>query len=337
MSCHVLLSADDRTGALEVGGLVANEQFTVPVGPAADSDRCCVVDIASRHLTAEEAKGKMSVLLRRDAEHRAHKMDAGLRGNWPYEIEVLLDAGLKVAVVCSFPDAGRRCKDGVVYIHDLPVLDSVFGNDPLNAPVSSRPAEVLEHAGVKGAVSVWDADDNVQMHAAIDRARAENRVLVGASGALGAFAQTFFPSFRRYQVRLRKPRVVLCGSLNLLSRRQIERVGVVVQHVGAPVELADDTTVIATTLPDGEITTADAHATAIQAASTVRRVWSEIRTLIVVGGDTVAAVVGDDTLDAMGTVAPGIPASMYQNVCLITKGGGIGQPDTIKELLARSR
>ena len=50
----VLLSADDRTGALEIGGLVANEHYSVPVGPSAQSDQCCVVDIATRHLSVTE-------------------------------------------------------------------------------------------------------------------------------------------------------------------------------------------------------------------------------------------------------------------------------------------
>ena len=337
MSCHVLLSADDRTGALEIGGLVANDTFTVPVGPAADSDRCCVVDIASRHLSVEEAQGRMANLLSRNATHRAHKMDAGLRGNWPYEIQVLLDAGYRVAVVCSFPDAGRRCKDGVVYIHDLPVLDSVFGKDPFNAPVSSRPADVLEHCGVKGDVVVWDADDNMQMHAAIRRAHEENRILVGASGVLGAFAQGFFPSSQARRIRMPKPRCVLCGSLTALSRDQIEQVGVPLQYLGEPIDLSSDTTVIATPPPAADITVADAQRTAAQASAGVRELWAGIGTLIVVGGDTAAALVGDDTLEVMGTVAPGIPASMYQGICLVTKGGGIGQPDTLRELLARSR
>jgi uncharacterized protein YgbK (DUF1537 family) len=341
MNCHLLLSADDRTGALEVGGLVADEQSTVPVGPAVDSERCCVVDIATRHLSPEAARTRMSSLLSREATHRAHKMDAGLRGNWPYEIEVLLDAGHKVAVVCSFPDAGRRCKDGVVYIHDLPVLESVFGKDPLNAPVSSRPADVLEHTGVKGDVVVWDADDNEEMHQAIRRARAENRVVVGASGALGAFAREIFPSSEPRRISMPTPRCVLCGSLNALSRTQIEQVGVPLQYVGARnvdarIDFSVEPTVLATPMPAGDITAKDAESTALQAAAAVREVWSEIGTLIVVGGDTAAALVGDDTLDAMGMVAPGIPASMYQGVCLITKGGGIGQPGTIEELLKRS-
>lgn len=336
MTGQVLLSADDRTGALEIGGLVADETHTVPVGPAVDDPRCCVVDIATRHLAPAEAQIRMVEVVRRKADHRAHKMDAGLRGNWPYEIEVLLDAGYKVAVVCAFPDAGRRCRDGVVYIHGLPVLESVFGQDPLNAPVSSRPADVLEHAGIQGDVVVWDADDNAEMHRAIERARVENRVLVGASGVLGAFARGLLRAGPPRRVTMPSPRVVLCGSLNPLSREQIERTGLPIGTVGAPVEGSVSGAVMATPLPAGEISDADAVAMAAEATAAVRGIWSELGTLIVIGGDTAAALVGDDTLDCLGTVAPGIPASLYQGVCLITKGGGIGEPDTVRELLARS-
>jgi uncharacterized protein YgbK (DUF1537 family) len=332
----VLLSADDRTGALEIGGLVADEEFTVPVGPTVDSRRCCVVDIATRHLSPDDARMRMAAVLNRSAVHRAHKMDAGLRGNWPYEIEVLLDAGYKVAVVCAFPDAGRRCRDGGVYIHGLPELDSVFGQDPLNAPVSSRPADVLEHAGIRGDVVVWDADDNGEMHDAIQRARAENRVLVGASGVLGAFARNLLEAGPPRRVLMPPPRVALCGSLNPLSREQIERADVPIQMVGEAIELSGDTAVVATPVPAGEIDDAAALAMAAEASRSVLDVWSEIGTLIVLGGDTAAALVGNDTLECMGTVAPGIPASGFRGICLITKGGGIGEPDTIRELLTRS-
>jgi uncharacterized protein YgbK (DUF1537 family) len=331
---HVLLSADDRTGALEIGGLVADETATIPVGPTVESERCCVVDIASRHLSKEDAQARMAELVARPADHRAHKMDAGLRGNWAYEIEVLLDAGYKVAVICAFPDAGRRCKNGVVYIHGKPVLESVFGNDPLNAPVSSKPAEVLEHSGVRGEWVVWDANDNREMQDNIRRAIAEDRIVIGASGAIGGFAREYLSARPPRTIALPKPTVVLCGSLNPLSREQIDAIGVTVQTTTSGVEFSDDVTVLATPIPEGGITDAEAVMMAKDAAAMLRDEWARIGTLVVIGGDTAAAIVGDDALDCMGTVAPGIPASTYEGLCLITKGGGIGELETVKTIVA---
>ncbi|MEM7078616.1 MAG: four-carbon acid sugar kinase family protein [Pseudomonadota bacterium] len=330
----ILLSADDRTGALEIGGLVADGGTSVPVGPNARDATCCVIDIATRHLAPAQAQACMVDLLRINATHRAHKMDAGLRGNWTHEIAVLLEAGYRVAVVCSFPDAGRRCKDGVVYIHDLPVLESVFGQDPLNAPISSRPADVLEHDGVRGDWVVWDANDNAEMHLAIRRAAAENRILIGASGVLGAFAEQFLPQGRRAPLRLPAPKLVLCGSLNPLSREQIGKLEVAAHKVGETFAL-QDVNLLATPVPEGEIDDVQALAMADTAARQVRALWSQLGTVLIIGGDTVGAVVGDEDLHVLGTVAPGIPVARFDGCYLITKGGGIGQSDTLRALLQR--
>ena len=275
---NVLLSADDRTGSLEIGGLIANESYSVPVGPNATSDQCCVVDIATRHLSATEAQNRMSAVLARDATHRAHKMDAGFRGNWPHEVEVLLKEGHKVAIVCAFPDAGRRCDNGIVYIHDLPVLDSVFGTDPLNPQVSSKQAEVLEHFGVRGDVVVWDANTNEEMDAAVARAVAEDRIVVGASGAIGAYAKLFLPQGAPRQVALPRPLVVLCGSLNELSRDQIAKIGEPVQHVVGKIAI-DPVTVIATNRISGPLSDDQAVAMANLCADVISARWSDFRAL----------------------------------------------------------
>ena len=332
---HVLLSADDRTGALEIGGLVADPQIPVPVGPFVESERCCVVDIASRHLSREGAQSAMAELLARPADHRAHKMDAGLRGNWALEIDVLLRSGFKVAVICAFPDAGRVCRDGVVYIHGLPVLDSVFGNDPLNRPVSSQPAQVLEHYGITGNWVVWDAKDNDEMIANVRRAIAEDRVVIGAAGAVAAVAEEFLQASPADSVDLPGPAVVICGSLNDLSRQQIAAAAVPVQEIGAELDFSKPVTILTTPIPAGNITDKQAVDMANSAADALRDRWEQIGTLMVIGGDTVAAIVGDDPLECLGTVEPGIPASLYKGRVLITKGGGIGQPESVRNILGR--
>ena len=156
----LFVTADDRTGAFECGGIIAGDGFTVPTGPHATSDVCCVVDIDTRQIDADDAALKICQAHDNDATYRAHKMDAGLRGNWAQEVYALAERGLKIAIVPSFPDAGRRCKDGVVYIYDQPVLDSPFGQDPLTAPISNRPIEVLEHFNcIHDNIVIWDAND----------------------------------------------------------------------------------------------------------------------------------------------------------------------------------
>jgi uncharacterized protein YgbK (DUF1537 family) len=338
LSCRLFVTADDRTGALEIGGVMANSTFPVPVGPLASDELCAVVDIGSRHLSPTAAADALTRAHRQAADLRCHKMDSGLRGNWPYEVQALNQLGHRVAVVPSFPDAGRRCRDGVVYIQGVPVLESPFASDPLTAPVSSRPMDILEATSChRGDVVVWDADNNDELRAAISRCRTENRVLVGPTGAIGAYGATVFPGLRPARFKIVPPVLIICGSLNPVSRGQLDqlhcpRFGVADDFDDMIDEL--DLAIVQTPLPDGPISGAAAVATAKQVAERARQWLLKAGTLLVIGGDTAAAIVGDETLEVLGTVATGIPIARFGERLLVTKGGGIGTTMTLAELLA---
>ena len=345
----LFITSDDRTGALEIAGTVANAAFSVPSGPLADDERCCVVDIASRHLDPRAAQRQAAAAHARNARHRCHKIDSGLRGNWPFEVKGLLQLGHPVAVVPSFPDAGRRCVDGVVYVDDVPVLESPFGKDPLTAPLSNRPMDILESADcADDDVVVWDANDNAELAAAARRCYDEGRVMVGPSGAVAAYAATVFPAHQPLEFPVVPPVLVLCGSLNDMSREQIARLG------GPVLTLSDDLrlpraetasthsaiTVVATPVPPGAISSREAERVAASMAEYAHRALSAgygKGTLVVLGGDTAAAIVGDETLDVLGTIDTAIPIARFRRGYLVTKGGGIGRPDTLTKLLSTVR
>ncbi len=343
----LFITSDDRTGALEIAGTIANERFSVPTGPRADNETCCVVDIASRHLDPAAAQRRAARAHARSARHRCHKIDSGLRGNWPFEVKGLLQLGHGVAVVPSFPDAGRRCVDGVVFVDDVPVLESPFGKDPLTAPLSDRPMEILETTGcAAGDVVVWDAGDNAELAAAARRCHDEGRAMVGPSGAVAAYAAVVFPEHARREVAVVPPVLVLCGSLNAMSRGQIARLGVPVLALSADLRLPrpetaeSAITVVATPQPSGAISPRQAERVASAMAQCARGALKSgygNGTLVVLGGDTAAAVVGDETLDVLGTVDTAVPMARFRGGCLVTKGGGIGRPDTLKKLLAGVR
>ena len=261
-------------------------------------------------------------------------MDAGLRGNWPHETRALVELGYHVVVVASFPDAGRRCKDGIVYIQDIPVLDSPFGADPLTAPCSSKPIEVMEEAGcVFEEVEVWDANDNDELDFASRQCLEEGRVLVGPSGAIGSFARHVFGVAARAQITLANPMLLACGSLNATSREQLTRVNGEWFAFGAPVRPSARVSLVATPIPAGEITSEMAVKVATEMAQIVKEASPNFSTLLIIGGDTVAAFVGDETLKAVGTVSAGIPVSKFHGQTLITKGGGIGTANSLREIV----
>ena len=334
----LFVTADDRTGAFECGGIIAGDQFPVPTGPNATSNICCVVDIDTRQIAANDAALKIHQAHSNETIHRAHKMDAGLRGNWAHEAFVLAENGHKIAIVPSFPDAGRRCKDGVVYINDLPVLESPFGQDPLTAPISNRPIDVLEHTKcVHDNIVIWDANDTPELNAAARRCLNEHRIMFGPAGAVGAFADQVLPERKPAPIRIEPPVLVVCGSLNATSRGQLAALGERTHMPGDPVELSSNLTVIVSELPAGGITGQQAQTKARQMAEIADAHFSDLGTLIVIGGDTSAAIVGDETLEVLGTVDAGIPISRFRGKLLITKGGGIGTEQTLVKLLSSLR
>lgn len=334
MSTTLFVTADDRTGAFECGGIIAGEGFAVPTGPHAKSDVCCVVDIDTRQIEANDAAARIREAHRTEATYRAHKMDAGLRGNWAQEVFALAEQGHNIAIVPSFPDAGRRCKDGVVYIYDQPVLDSPFGQDPLTAPISNRPIEVLEHFScLHDNIVIWDANDTPELNAAAQQCFIENRMMVGPAGAVGAFADQVLPERPRASVHIEAPVLIICGSLNANSRNQLDVLGEQILRPGDPIDLATRIQVVASEIPDGEITLAQSQGKALQMAAIARDHFSAVETLIIIGGDTSAAVVQDETLEVLGTVAAGIPISRFKEKLLITKGGGIGTAQALLDLL----
>ena len=261
----------------------------------------------------------------------------------------MLQLGHPVAVVPSFPDAGRRCLDGVVYVDDVPVLESPFGKDPLTAPLGSRPMEILESTGcADGNVVVWDANDNAELDAAARRCHDEGRAMVGPSGAVAAYAATVFPELESREVRVVPPVLILCGSLNTMSREQIARLGVPVFTLSDDLQPPNATTgsnqspiaVVATPVPSSIISPRDAEQVAAamaECADSALRTGYGKGTLMVLGGDTAAAVVGDETLDVLGTVDTAVPIARFRGGYLVTKGGGIGRPDTLVKLLSKVR
>ena len=360
----LLLTADDRTGALESGGAVAElgwETRFVPLAaghalPAGHWDQpgaCHVLDLASRHCPAAEARRRIERTHAAAATYRCHKMDSGLRGNWAHDVAALAAAGHRVGVLASFPDAGRRCVDGTVFVHDVPVAESAFGRDPRSRLVSSRPAHYLVAAGceaalARGDVLVLDAGDNAELRTAAQRALAERRLLVGTTGGIAAYAGALkggapLPVPRSFA--LPRPALVVCGSLHPLSRQQIAALPCLRATPGerlaavAALRRGEDA-VLATPERGNAIDSAAAEAMSAQVAASV---WHCVeaggaRTLVVLGGDTAEAVLGSLRLRIHGSVDTGVPLCMPlagedPAPAIVTKGGGIGAPDTLAKML----
>ena len=346
---YLLITADDRTGVLEAGGACAALGFEVRFGTTPrDGDDCALLDIDSRHRAPGEAAARTVRAHRHAARFRCHKMDSGLRGNWPHEVAALLATGRRIGVLASFPDAGRRCVGGTVLIHGVPVAETAYGRDPRNSVTSSRPEDYLIAAGCGPALGcrdlvVFDAGDNAELTRAAARCREEDRLPVGSTGGIAAYAAGLRPPEAVEPRTLPRPSLVLCGSLHPVSRSQIAALAdpsfgpndhdAIVNALKSGADV-----VVATPPATGVIEAAAAEAMAARLAANA---WTWLaagggKSLVILGGDTAAAVLGDRTLLVLGNLDTGVPLCVTEGdgTAVVTKGGGIGASDTLSKLLS---
>ncbi|NCC07329.1 MAG: four-carbon acid sugar kinase family protein [Clostridia bacterium] len=163
---RLLIISDDFTGALDTGvQLAASGAVTkVVTDPTADLKsvgagcEVLVIDAETRHLTPNgaykvvyEIVGQASKL---GVPYIYKKTDSALRGNIGAELTAVLDAsGAKqLPFLPAFPQIGRSTVDGVHYIDDVPVAQSVFGTDPF---------EPVKHSNISLLISE-QSDTKVQ-------------------------------------------------------------------------------------------------------------------------------------------------------------------------------
>ena len=329
---------------METAGACADlgcRAIVVPFGGAEPSGaECTVVDLASRHLSPSEARARAASA----PAHALHKIDSTLRGSWAHEIVGRQQShAIRVVVAAAFPAAGRVCVDGVVYVDGVPVAEGAAATDARSLVHSSRPADYLRDAGASAVDAVtpstlaeWLETGGVRCavcDAATDAdldviARAwsghSDVMLAGTAAVIAAAAHAVLqPAGPPPEPpACDPPALVVCGSLHPMALAQAataEAAGITVLR--PPSTERDDAEAIASALGD----TARA---AIQSG--------RFATVVVVGGDTAAAVLGDRVVLVGGTVAPGVAWSCAwgdDGPLLLTKPGGFGTPSTIVDLV----
>ncbi len=408
MGCNVrlLALADDLTGALEVGGifggrgavsLVTTELTLSPPGLTAATS-VLTIDTDSRHLPPEQAADRIGELARRaaagDISLIYKKTDSTLRGNIGAELRALMDAFQDQPLVYApaYPKMGRTCKGGRLYVDGTPVHETSFAADPLDpitdpcvrarlapwfpdsAVFEVRTDELAEKIGRcdRAAVFVCDGetDEDLSRTAQALVAGGRLRLAAGPAGLAGAITQELdLPARGRVDLPRPARSLTICGSLNPVSRRQVEHA----QAAGVPVVTASREELMASQPLDGtpegglvaralrEIRThghailhtapcpdrvrrpgVQEHAAHLQVA---RRIGEAVRALVapanldalvICGGDTARAVLdalGHPTIEGLGEVASGVPHSRFRaegrELRLVTKAGGFGPVDVL--------
>ena len=342
-----MVTADDSTGATEAGAACADAGLmvhVVPFGVVDDerlsTDGCVVVDLRSRHITAAQARRRITATT--TTAHRVHKIDSTLRGNWAVELAALIELRRRVVLIPSHPMAGRICADGVVFVNGVPVADSELGNDPRLPVRSSRPRESLpgtELAG-PGALEAWLERSNAGV-AIVDATTladidqlvaialgAADVVVSGPASVVGAVAGIWCPGDAAVHLPdpwLPKPVVIVCASLHPVSRAQIANVSVAGVDVVTSSHVRDT----------------DPEAIAGEVAERAHQLVAarNARSVILVGGDTAEAFIGDNVVRVFGSIDVGVSLGDAElrgrRLRVASKPGGFGTPNTLVDLVTR--
>jgi uncharacterized protein YgbK (DUF1537 family) len=345
-----LVVADDRSGALEVAGEMAAwlgpVEVTVGSRPHAVAG-AAVIDVGGRHCAPEVAARLTTRAASAPARHHGHKIDSTLRGNWADElVAVQRLTGARVVVVAAFPKLGRTCRNGVVSVDGVPVgtIDARRGAAsprPLDHLVAAGADDVTETADA-GALARWldgggsfavcdaSTDEDLTAIGALVASAAGMRIAGTAASITAAVAATAPTRPAAGEVQLDGRVLVVCGSLHAVARAQVDALST------CPTA---DVVVVSSRMPGATSVTAEAAARAAdELARSARRRLADERfdVLVILGGDTAAAVLGDEPMLAGGTVAPGMPWSRRSDgsgPLVVTKAGGFGQANTLVELL----
>lgn len=252
----ILIIADDLTGALDTGIQFACQNYKTKVFTKNEFDRnlffendaeVLVVDTESRHMTRDKAYeivySLSKLAIEAGVKYIYKKTDSALRGNIGSELAAVLAAGGEnfLAFVPALPHMNRITLQGMQFIDGIPVHESVFGRDPYNPVKSPYVADLFKEVGINTllfkkdsaydldftapTIGIFDAETNDDLKNIGIHLKQKNKLklLAGCTGFAAVLPEIM--RTRKTNVampELNKPLLVVCGSLNPISRQQIE-------------------------------------------------------------------------------------------------------------------
>lgn len=329
------------------------------------------VNTDSRHLPAAEAARRVEQAFAMMGGERfalvIKKIDSTLRGNVIAETEALMRAtGRTTALVCpAFPAQGRVVRGGVVHVHGTPLAQTAFASDALAPAFSGLLHEAFQvrgqHLGAGGlrpelldvpGVVVVDAesDQDLDAVAGLAGSRPQQVLLVGAAGLSAALAARIPAGVTRSEPPAVLGKIVyVIGSRSSVSREQAEGVladgAKLVEAVNGRLRrepvLTPGADVVLVSVPDMQGREGDASEVATMLARHAMRLAGpgNAQAVVATGGDTALAFLrtsGNPAVCVGGELMPGIVYARFmmgsRPVWLVTKAGGFGDADTLRQI-----
>jgi uncharacterized protein YgbK (DUF1537 family) len=327
--------ADDLTGALEMGAMLAScslrSVVTIGAAPPRTGVDAMVIDTETRNQPPECAASAVydaASRLREAGILRVFKkIDSTLRGPIGAELKALHYAwgGTSVVLTPAYPRLRRTVADGRLLCNGVEISQTEFARDA-RWPVKESRVDALLPDGSDAWVRICDAATDEDLRAIV--ASYGTDLIYAGSGGLGrAWVESFDESRPARPAAIEHPQriLVISGSNHPVSRAQVaqaSRSGYRV--IAAPAEVGS--------------------ATEIQ-KQLVSRAMEEIAIfepdlLILFGGETAASLLtasGCTELFPMREVLTGIALSrahlLGQDRLVFTKAGGFGSPYVVDEIL----
>lgn len=249
---RLFVIADDFTGALDTGVQFASYGSPTTVIVVHDGTTCInfpdtqvlVVDAETRHLSAQDAYQRTYFLVQQAVQNAVPciyiKTDSALRGNIGAQFDAALAASgqSRLHFVPAFPQMHRTTKEGIHYVENIPVAESIFGQDPfepvtesyipnLIALQSSRPCTCLSsppQGEIPNGILIYDASTNHDLREIAESLAQSNELhlIAGCAGLASTLPHLLGLSGTKSEghVRLSEQLLVACGSINPVSQRQ---------------------------------------------------------------------------------------------------------------------
>ncbi|MGM0213408.1 four-carbon acid sugar kinase family protein [Enterococcus sp. AZ109] len=248
----LLVIADDFTGALDTGVQFSKQGVKTLVSTNTDleysdldeSIEVLVMNTESRYLSFEAAYQQIQMIIvsaqQAKIPHIYKKVDSALRGNISAEIKAVLDTSHQKVIpfLPAYPEMKRVLIDGNLYIDQVPVAESVFAADPYEPVTESNVLRRLQQEAdieaqlIQGdiipkeakGVLVFDAETDetlMQQVKALEKAELLS-ITIGCAGFAKVLAKRLFPNGQPLAYSLKNPLVVICGSVNPITKKQIE-------------------------------------------------------------------------------------------------------------------
>ena len=252
----LLIVADDFTGALDTGiqfaeygagtKLMAASELNSSIFYEPDTE-VLVIDAETRHLTSERAYQIVYYLVRQAREEGVpyiyKKTDSGLRGNIGSELKAVLEAAEEefLPYIPALPEMNRITKNGIHYVNQIPIAKTEFGRDPFEPVESSRVRDLFVKEDIpvcnfsmeekwntdfrRGTIGIFDSStrEDIRRIALYLKERGQLGVMAGCAGFASVLPEVL--GIRKKQVKfpvLRQQLLIACGSMNPITRRQIE-------------------------------------------------------------------------------------------------------------------